>query len=387
MIEKIRPSWAEIDLDKLGNNIKEVKRVCNGKEIVAVIKADGYGHGAVDIYRELIKCGATRFGVAVITEAIELRQAGLHLPIIVLGFTASEFYDEVVDFDIEQTIYTYEDAKCLSKVAVKKNTIAKIHIAVDTGMRRVGFLTTIEQAKEVHRITKLPGISVAGIFTHFATADEKEKDYTNVQIERFNRFNKYLEELGVIIPFKHVSNSAAIIDLPKLDYQGVRAGIMLYGYYPSHDVEKSNVNIIPVMTLKSKIVHIKTLKAGEGISYGRVFTTERESIIGTLPIGYADGLSRLLTGKSKVIVNGKVAPIVGRICMDQCMVDVTDIPGVKVGDEVILMGKDEYGNTITADDIASSIGTINYEILCDISKRVPRIYKKDGKVVSVRNYV
>ncbi|MEG0307807.1 MAG: alanine racemase [Clostridium sp.] len=387
MVEKIRPSWAEIDLDAIGNNIKEVKRVSGDKEIIAVIKADGYGHGAVEIYRELINGGATRFAVAVITEAIELRKSGLNLPIIVLGFTGRQFYDEILDFDIEQTVYTYEDAKSISEVAVTRNAVVKIHIAVDTGMRRIGFSPTRDNANEVLRIYKLEGISIVGIFTHFATADEVDKGYTNIQIERFNKFNDYIKELGVNIDFKHVSNSAAIIDLPNLDYQGVRAGIMLYGYYPSRDVNTGNVNLIPAMTLKSKIINIQMIEAGEGISYGRVFTTARYSKIGTLPIGYADGVSRLLTGKGNVIVNGKVVPIVGRICMDQCMIDLTDVPCVKKGDEVILIGKDNCGNSITANDMADYTGTINYEIVCGISKRIPRVYVKNGEDVKVRNYV
>ena len=387
MGHKLRAAWAEIDLNALESNIKEVKRVSEGKEIIGVIKADGYGHGAVDIYKTILENGAERFAVAVITEAIELRRAGLKVPIIILGYTAHEFYDEIIDFNIEQTIYSYNDAIRLSEVATKKNMKAKIHIAVDTGMSRIGFLTTLEEAKEVKRISELPGIEIVGMFTHFASADEKDKGYTFLQLRRFNEFDGYLRQLGVNINFKHVSNSAGVIDFPNLEYQGIRTGIMLYGYYPSKDVDKTKVNLKPVMSLKAKIVHLKTLESGRSISYGRVFTTDRESKIATLPIGYADGLSRLLTGKGKVIVNGEFAPIVGRICMDQCMIDVTDIPNVKLGDEVIFMGEDEFGNNISADDIGDSIGTISYEVICNISKRVPRVYKKDGNIVNIRNYV
>ncbi|HAK41838.1 MAG TPA: alanine racemase [Clostridium sp.] len=387
MLNKIRPSWAEIDLDALRNNVREIKRISKGKEVIATIKADGYGHGAIDIYKTMLEEGVSRFAVAVITEAIELRKAGVEIPIIILGFTPREFYDEVIDFDIEQTIYSYEDAKILSDKAVKKDRLAKIHIAVDTGMGRIGFLPTREQAKEVHRITKLEGVKIVGIFTHFATADEKDKSYANLQIKRFNEFNVYLEELGVTIYFKHVSNSAAIIDFPNLPYGGVRAGIMLYGYYPSNYVNKNSINLKPVMSLKSRIIHVKKIREGDYVSYGRLYRAPRESLIGTLPIGYADGFSRLLTGKAKAIINGKVVPIVGRICMDQCMVDVTDVPNIKVGDEVILMGKDDRDNVITADDIAIAIGTISYEVVCDISKRVPRVYTEDGKAFAVRNYV
>lgn len=387
MVHNFRTTWVEIDLNALEHNIKEVKKISNGKSIIGVIKADGYGHGAIDIYKTLQENGVDRFAVAVITEAIELRKAGVKIPIMILGYTSHDFYDDIINFDIEQTIYSYEDAKALSEVAVKKNIKAKVHIAVDTGMSRIGFLTSKKEAEEVKKISNLPGIDLVGMFTHFAVADEKNKEFTFLQIERFNEFDRYLKELGVNIDFKHVSNSAAAIDLPELDFQSIRAGIMIYGYYPSNEVDKTKVNLIPVMTLKSKVVHLKTLEAGRSISYGRIFVTERESKIATLAIGYADGLSRLLTGKGKVIINGNYAPIVGRICMDQCMIDVTDVPEVKVGDEVILIGEDNFGNVITADDIANSIGTISYEILCGISKRVPRVYLKDNCIVNVRNYI
>lgn len=387
MIEKKRGAWAEINLNALRNNIKQVVDSCPGKEIIAVIKADGYGHGALGIYKELQNCGATMFAVATLPEAIELRKDGVKLPIIILGYTSPEFYEEVVKYDIEQTIYSYEAAYNLSVKAVKLNKTAKIHIAVDTGMGRIGFLTTRKEAEEVHKIKNLPNIELAGIFTHFATADEKNKEYTNMQIKRFNEFNKHLEELGINIPLKHVSNSAAIIDLPNLEYNGVRAGIMLYGYYPSYDVDNKRIKLMPVMTLKARIIHIKTLDKGESVSYGRKYITTKETKIGTLPIGYADGLSRLHIGKAKVIVGGKIAPIIGRICMDQCMIDLSEIPDISVGDEVILIGQDEFGNKITADDMADNIGTISYEILCDVSKRIPRVYIKDEKQVEVRIYV
>lgn len=387
MIHKLRTTWAEIDLNALENNIKEVLRVSKGKEVIGVIKADAYGHGAVNIYNTLLENGVSKFAVAVITEAIELRKSGLKAPIVILGYTAHDFYDEIIDFDIEQTIYSYDDAVKLSKAAVKKNTKVKVHIAVDTGMSRIGFLTTEEEAVEVKKISDLPGIELEGMFTHFASADEKNKEFTFLQLKCFDDFDEYLRALGVSIKYKHVSNSAGVIDFPNLEYDGVRAGIMLYGYYPSRDVDKTKVSLKPVMSFKSSIVHLKTLERGKSVSYGRVFTTERKSIIATLPIGYADGLPRVLTGKGKVIVNGVFAPIVGRICMDQCMIDVTDVPNVKLDDEVIFIGEDQFGNRITADDIAEEIGTISYEIVCNVSKRVPRVYKKDGKIVNIKNYV
>lgn len=387
LFKDLRPVWAEVDLDILANNMREIKRVSNSEEIIAIIKADGYGHGAVDIAPVLLENGANRFGVAVITEAIELRESGITVPIMILGFTPPTLYERILQYDIEQTMYTFSDAEALSKVAVSKNKIGKVHIALDTGMGRIGFLPNEESLQEIFNISKLPNIEVVGLFTHFSCADDFDKTYSQLQIKKYNEFNEKLLNLGVNIPIKHLSNSAAVIDLPTVHYNAVRPGIILYGYYPSQEVQKDKVKVKPVMSIKANIVHIKTLGKGEYISYGRTFITKRESIIATLPIGYADGFTRLLFEKAKVIVGGKLAPVVGRICMDQCMIDITNIEGVKVGDEVILIGEDGYNNVITADDIANQLGTISYEVVCAVSKRVPRVYKKGGKIMKVRNYV
>lgn len=387
LFKDLRPVWAEVDLDILANNMREIKRVSNSEEIIAIIKADGYGHGAVDIAPVLLENGANRFGVAVITEAIELRESGITVPIMILGFTPPTLYERILQYDIEQTMYSFSDAEALSKVAVSKNKIGKVHIALDTGMGRIGFLPNEESLQEIFNISKLPNIEVVGLFTHFSCADDFDKTYSQLQIKKYNEFNEKLLNLGVNIPIKHLSNSAAVIDLPTVHYNAVRPGIILYGYYPSQEVQKDKVKVKPVMSIKANIVHIKTLGKGEYISYGRTFITKRESIIATLPIGYADGFTRLLFEKAKVIVGGKLAPVVGRICMDQCMIDITNIEGVKVGDEVILIGEDGYNNVITADDIANQLGTISYEVVCAVSKRVPRVYKKGGKIMKVRNYV
>lgn len=386
MFKDFRPAWAEINLDNLENNIKEIRRVSESKDIIAVIKADGYGHGALDIAPTLLENGATRIAVAVISEAVELREGGINCPIMILGFTPPTFADELIDYNIEQTVFTYDLAKALSDAAVKKNRTAKIHIALDTGMGRIGFFPDEKSVEEVYKISKLPNIILEGLFSHFAAADEKDKEYTNQQVEKYNWFYNRLLEKHVKINIRHVANSAAIIDMPELHYDAVRPGIILYGYYPSEEVNKEKINLKPVMTLKTNIVNIKTMDPGMCISYGRKFRTERKSIIATIPIGYADGYTRLLFNKAKVIINGKFAPVVGRICMDQCMVDVTDIGNVNVGDEVILLGEDK-GLKFNADDIADLIGTINYEITCMIGKRVPRVYIKNNKVIKVRNYV
>lgn len=385
-MDSIRPVWAEINLNNLKNNIKAIKSKVGDKEIIATVKANAYGHGAVDVAPVLLENGATRLAVAVITEALELRRAKIGAPIIILGFTPLDFSKEIITNEIEQTVYNYEYAKSLSDEAIKLNSKAKIHIALDTGMGRIGFLPSEESIEEIKKIFKLPGIKVEGIFTHFATSDEADKEYSMMQYEKFKYVCNAIEEAGIEIPLKHVSNSAAIIDLEETYLDAVRPGIILYGYYPSEEVKKDLIKIEPVLTLKAKIANLKTLHKDMYISYGRTFKTERESKIGTLPIGYADGYSRSLTGKGKVLINGKWAPVVGKICMDQCMIDLTDIEDVKLGDEVILLGEDS-NKKMDADDIAELLGTISYEVLCMIKNRVPRVYINDGKVIKIKNYL
>ncbi|UFH65518.1 alanine racemase [Clostridium cadaveris] len=386
MIDNIRPTWAEIDLDNLEHNMKEIAKLCKGKEIIAVLKADAYGHGALDVARTLINGGATKLGVAVITEALELRDSGIDTPIVILGYTPLSFAKELIRNDIEQTVYTYECAAELSKEAQSLNKRVKIHVAVDTGMGRIGFLPTNQGLNEIEALSKLPNVDIDAIFTHFATADEADKSYTLEQMEKFNWFCDALEKRGVNVGKKHIANSAAIIDMPDAYFDGVRPGILLYGYYPSYEVNREKLDLKRVLTLKANISYVKTLPKGEYISYGRKFYTERESIIATIPIGYADGYSRQMLNKAKVIINGQLAPVVGSICMDQCMVDVTDIGQVKEGDEVILLGE-QNGVKFDAEDMAEIIGTISYEVICMISKRVPRVYIRDREIVKVRNYV
>lgn len=386
LFRHLRPVWAEVDLDKLAHNMREIRRNAVSKDIIAVIKADGYGHGALDIAPTLLENGATRIAVAVLNEAVELRRGGIEEPIMVLGFTPPSQIDMLLRYDIEQTVYSYDLAKEISQLAKKKNKAAKIHIALDTGMGRIGFLPDDESSELVYKISKLPNIIIEGLYSHFSSADEEDKTYTNMQLHRYNAFYNKLISNGVKVNIRHIANSAAIIDMPQSHFEAVRPGIILYGYYPSEQVFKNKIDLKPVMSLKTNIVHIKNLPAGEYISYGREFKTLRESVIATLPVGYADGYTRLLFNKAKVIINGSFVPVIGRICMDQCMVDVTEVKNVKVGDEVVLMGE-QGGLSFTADHIAELIGTINYEITCMISKRVPRVYIKGGKVVKIRNYV
>ncbi|AQS06942.1 alanine racemase [Clostridium beijerinckii] len=383
----LRPVYAEIDLDAIAYNMKNIKNLAKDKEVIAVVKADCYGHGALDVAPTLLENGASRLAVAVLTEGIELRNDNIKAPIMILGYTPSYLNEELIKYDLEQTVYDLDYAKELSKTALSLNKKAKIHIAIDTGMGRIGFLPTEKAIDDICKICSLEGLEVIGIFTHFSTSDEKDKEYTNEQFEKFTDLLKKLSNLNIEIPIKHVSNSGAIMDMPETYLDAVRAGIILYGYYPSNEVKKENLSLKPALTLKATITRVQEMDAGMSISYGRTFKTKRRSLIATIPIGYADGYSRLLAKNAKVIINGQFAPIVGRICMDQCMIDITDINGdIKVGDEVIVLGEQD-GLRFNADDFAEIMGTINYEILCMLKYRIPRVYVKNGKIFNVRNYL
>ncbi|ENZ03621.1 alanine racemase [Clostridium thermobutyricum] len=385
-MKNIRPVWAEVDLKAIENNIKEIKRVAKDKEIIAVVKADAYGHGALDVVPVLLKNGADRLAVAVITEAIELRKAGINVPILILGYTPISFADDIINYDIEQTVFDLNYAKELSKAALRLGKKAKIHISLDTGMGRIGFIPNEESINSIEEISKLDGIEITGMFTHFSTADEADKNYTREQFEKYKWTVYQLEKRDINVGIKHVANSATIIDLEEYYYDAIRPGIILYGYYPSNEVNKEKIKIRPALTLKSHVIHLKEVKEGTYISYGRKYVTKGIEKIATLPIGYADGYTRLLSGKVKVIINNKLVPVVGRICMDQCMVNVSELDSVKVGDEVILLGETENCK-YNADDIAKEIDTISYEILCMIGKRVPRVYKINDSIVSTRHYL
>ncbi|SFU59147.1 alanine racemase [Clostridium sp. DSM 8431] len=386
MDKVMRSVWAEIDLDAVKFNIENIKKISKDRDVVAVVKADAYGHGAVDMVPTLLENGASRLAVAMISEALELRKNGIKAPIMILGYTPLEYGKELIENDIEQTVYDLDYVKELSKIAKSLGKKSKIHIAIDTGMGRIGFLPGKKTVDIIEKIVNLEGIDTIGMFTHFATADELDKTYTYEQFDKMNSVVEGLKERDIEIPFKHVSNSGAIMDMPETFLEGVRAGIILYGYYPSDEVKKDVLPLKKVLTLKTRVSHVKELDEDMYISYGRTFKTSKKSVIATIPVGYADGYSRLLSGKAKVIINGKLAPVVGRICMDQCMVDITDIGGVKLGDEVILLGE-ENGIKYDADDMARDMGTINYEIICMLKQRIPRVYIKKGEIVKVRNYI
>ncbi|KAB7886115.1 alanine racemase [Poseidonibacter ostreae] len=381
-----RPVWAEINLDNLAHNIREVRRVVNkNSKVTAVIKADGYGHGAVVIGQILLENGADRFAVATLSEAIQLRTAFADTEIMVLGYTPNEFASDIIKNNIIQTIYTIEQAKEYSNVALSLNKKAKIHIKLDTGMSRLGMVFSDETIYSILEMSKLEGLFIEGIFTHFAVADELDKSFTFQQVDKFKHIVSKLEEKGLNIPIKHVSNSAAIIDLPEFNFDMVRAGIMLYGLYPSEHVNKNVVELKEVMCLKANVSQVKQLDANCGVSYGLKYKSDKKSHVATLPIGYADGYTRMLSGKAKVMINGVKTSIIGNICMDQCIIDVTNL-NVKVGDEVVLFGGND-ANGISIDSVAESLNTINYEIVCMVDKRVPRVYIQDKKIIDIKDYV
>ena len=372
-METYKRVYARINKDALFHNISEIRRKAGSSvKIAAVIKADAYGHGALETAR-VIDSVADCYAVAVMEEAVSLRENGIKKPIMILGHTSPYFYDDALRYDIALTVYSEDAAVMLSERAARHGRAGKIHIALDTGMSRIGFPLGSESVSAIKRISMLPCIEIEGVFSHFATADEKNKDFSLLQLSRFDEMCENLKRAGVNIPLRHICNSAGIMELPHCHYEMVRAGIILYGLYPSDEVDKSIISVKPALELKSHVVNLKTVPAGTGISYGQTYITQKEAKIATIPVGYADGYPRLLSNKGRVLIRGRFAPITGRVCMDQFMVDVTDIPGASMMDEVTLIGRDGE-NEITADEIARLSDTINYEIVCGIGKRVPRIF-------------
>ncbi len=383
-----RPVWVEINLDNLVHNISEVRRVTrDDAKVTAVIKADGYGHGAVVIAQTLLENGADRLAVATLTEALQLRKTYPETEILVLGYTEESSIHLAIENRLIQTIYTYQQAVKFNEIAKKMNQTLKVHIKLDTGMTRLGMMPEVETIEVIKNIMSLENLYVEGLYTHFARADEYNKEATQKQVSNFEFIRKGLESEGITLDIYHVSNSASIIDLPEYNYDMVRAGIMLYGLYPSDEVNRDDVKLKEVMSLHTKISRVQEVSGSVGISYGHKYVTEEAQTIGTLPIGYADGYSRSLTFKAEAIIKGKnkKVPVIGRICMDQCMIDVSDVE-VEIGDEIILFGED-MDQRISIDDIASHLNTINYEVVCMINKRVPRVYTKSGEVVKIIDYI
>lgn len=367
---------ANVDLDAIRHNIIEVKNKLNhNTKLMLIIKADAYGHGAVPIANAIKDIQIDYYGVAIIEEAIELREAGITVPILVLGYTPKEQYELVVENDVTQTVFQYEMAEALSLEAIRQGKTAKIHIKIDTGMGRIGFSDSEESIKEIVNISKLQGIEIEGLFSHFARADETDKTSTKDQLQRFLNFSDLLEKEHILIPVKHISNSAGFIEYPEANFNMVRCGIATYGIYPSEEVKHNDYKLIPAMELKTHVVFVKEVEAGVGISYGATFVTKGRTKIATIPVGYADGYSRNLSNCGRVIIHGKYAPIIGRICMDQFMVDITEIPDVKQGDMVTLLGRDQEAY-ISAEELSKGSHSFPYELICTVGKRIPRVYSK-----------
>lgn len=384
---KLNRAWAEINLDNIAHNVREIKNLINKKtEIMAAVKADAYGHGVFEVVRELLENEVSRLAVSMLDEAIQLRLRGIKVPILILSYTDPARAEEILEYDVTQTVFSFDLAEALSRAAVKMGKEVKIHIKVDTGMTRVGFMPGYSAVENIIAISRLPGIIIEGLFTHFASADEEDDIYTKMQFEKFMSIINELSRVGVHIPVKHVANSAATIRFPFMHLDMVRPGIILYGLYPSPK-EQNKLDLKPAMTFKANIILVKDVEKETSISYGRIFKTRQKSRIATIPVGYADGFARVLSNRAKVLVNGEFAPVVGRICMDQCMIDVSGLNSqVKVGDEVVIFGK-QGDNEITIEDVASLMETINYEVICIIGKRIPRVYIKSGKVSNVLNYL
>lgn len=387
MVNQFSRINAEIDLDAVAHNFDLMhKKLRPGTKMCAVVKADCYGHGAVPIAR-FIEDYDYIWGFACATpeEAMELRDAGIKKPLILLGYAFPESYEDIVKNDIRACIFEMKSAEKLSETAEKLHKKAKIHLALDTGMSRIGFKDDDDSVEAIKKIADDPDLEIEGMFTHFARADEPSLDPAKKQLERYEAFSEKLEENGVRIPIHHVSNSAALMRFQEANEDMVRAGITIYGLTPSDDVTDEMEGLLPVMSIRSHISFVKTLPAGCAISYGGTYVTKKETRVATVPCGYADGYPRTLSNKGEVLIHGKRVPILGRVCMDQFMVDVSGIPDVGQGDEVVLLGK-QGTERITAEEIGNKSGRFNYEFVCDISKRVPRTYLRDGQIALQVDY-
>lgn len=378
---------AEIDLDSIRSNILEMKKnMADHCKMMAVVKTDGYGHGAVEV-AEAVKDLADGFATATVDEAVALRMHGIQGMILILGHVHESLFETMIRNQISVNLYTGKDARGLSEAASRLGLEARVHIKFDTGMSRLGVRDPQEALELIREIASLPHVQIEGLFTHFACSDEEDKSMTERQLSSFLALADRVREEGISIPFLHCSNSAGIIDVPQANFNMVRAGIALYGLYPSEEVHKERVRLKPALQLKSHIVYLKEVEEGCAISYGATFVTKRRTRVATIPVGYGDGYPRALSNTGCILVHGRRAPILGRICMDQFMVDVTDIPKAQEGDTVTLIGEDG-GAFLSVEELADMVGnTFNYEIVCDLGKRIPRVFYRDGRAVSVRSYL
>ena len=376
---------AVVDLDAIYENLNELKsHIRPGTRVCAVIKTDAYGHGAVPVAKWIRKL-ADFFAVATVEEGMELRKNGIWEPVLILGHTPASLYREAIELGLRMNVYELSQAEAISNIAVSLGKTAYLHMKLETGMNRLGFSPNEESLQAAETMSRLPGVCLEGLFSHLARADEADKADAYRQFNIFQKFNAALSARGVKIPIRHIGNSAAMIDLPEFSYDMMRAGIALYGMYPSEDVSMDQVVLKPALRLVSRVIFVKTIEVGESVGYGGTFTAKRKTTIATIGIGYGDGYPRKLSGKADVLLHGKRAPICGRVCMDQLMVDVTDIPDVKEEDEAVLIGRD--GNeVITVEELSALADTFNYEFVCDLGKRIPRIYISGGNVVEKKDY-
>ncbi len=374
MTEQPRATRTVVNLENLRHNIIAFRNhIATETEIMAVVKADGYGHGASEIAKVALNNGATWLGVAFVEEGINLRTEGFKVPILVLNPPFINQAALFFEYSLTPTIFTRETAKAFSDLAVKNNCTKEFHLKVDTGMGRVGVFPYTATENFLVSTGKLPNLACSGIYTHFATADEKDKNFAEKQLSRFLELIGSLKNQGICPPLVHAANSAATLEMPKAWLDLVRLGISMYGHYPSEEVNKNTLPLKPLMSLKSRVSFVKVVPAGTCISYGCTYVTKSETPVATIPLGYGDGYSRLLSNKAHVLIRGKRHPIIGRVCMDQFMVDISADPRIQAGDEVVLFG--EQGEaSIPAEEVAGLLGTINYEVLCAVNKRVPRIY-------------
>ena len=376
-------TYVTVDLDAIEHNIDAIQKKA-GVPVMAVVKADAYGHGAIPVAK-LLENKCAFFGVSSISEALELRGAGIQTPILILGHTPSAAFSLAIEHDIRPSIFSLDGARTLSKEAGKLHKTARFHFAVDTGMSRIGFPMCEDSADQCAEAAKLPNIFAEGLFSHFATADCADLSRAKAQAQRFDQFISMLRQRGVEIPICHLNNSAGLMNFPN-SYDMVRSGIVTYGLYPSGEVDPQQLPLTPALTWRSRVTHLQELPAGREIGYGGTYVTTKPTRVATVPVGYADGFRWSLSGKFHVLIHGQRAPILGRVCMDQLMVDITHISDVAIGNKVVLIGQHE-SERITAEEIAEAAGSFNYEILCGISRRVPRYYVKDGKTVQTIHYL
>ena len=373
--------WAEVDLQAIAHNTRELRRITKPEaRLMSAVKANAYGHGMIEVANTVLQSGADELGVARIEEGIQLREAGIDAPVLIFGYTPSSMNEKLIEFNLRPTVFSYPVAEALSKIAVKNSKNIDIHLKIDTGMGRLGMLPDsisptkkLEIINDAKKISKLPGIEIEGVYTHFATADILDKIYAKRQFDIFVEFLNQLHQEGIEVPVKHAANSAAVIDMPETHLDMVRAGIAVYGLYPSDEVDKSRISLKPAMEMKARIIHLKKVPSGFKVSYGSTYETTTGTTIATVPVGYGDGYNRLLSSRGSMLVSGQRAPVAGRVCMDLTMIDVGHIPDVSIEDEVVIFGR-QGEVCISIDEIATLLQTINYEVVTTVAHRVPRIY-------------